>query len=248
MQNLLGDQLEEDIEVVIVNPNSPDADDAVAQKWAAQDDRVNYIFVPEREPYGTSWIRAWEAAKGDIVINANTDDRNFPPAAGLYHEAITTRIDEGVAFTYGGIAVLDEKTNRYTTGGIKPEFSRAKMSYECWAGPSVGWRNDVAFREAVDWDLMKRKSLEHSSAFDYWLWLYFMSLGHSGYSIQEILVEYMQRDDSIENSNRAKNNYETFASIAEFFPENFDTHLKPAAEFQTWPDLPDKNQWIKDRS
>lgn len=245
MHNLLAEQDEKDIEVVIVNPNSPDADDLIAQKWAAQDERVNYIYVPEREPYSTSWLRAWKAAKGDIVINANTDDRNFPPAARLYHDAIVCRKHEGVAFTYGGIAVMDEKTRRYTTGGLKPEFSREKMSYECWAGPSVGWRNDPDFRQEVDWDFMERRAIEHSSAFDYWLWLYFMSLGHSGYSIQEILVEYMQRDDSIENSNKAKNNYETYAAISEFFPENFDTHLQHAAEFRTFAAIPDKNEWIE---
>jgi len=248
MLNLLLEQDEKDIEVVVVNPNSPGGDDAIATKWAAEDDRVNYIYVPEREPYGASWVRAWGAATGDIVINANTDDRNFPRAAGLYHDAITSQRAAGVAFAYGGIAVLDQQTNRYTTGGLKPEFSREKMSYECWAGPSVGWRNDFDFRQEVDWDLMRRRADEHRSAFDYWLWLYFMSLGYDGYSIQEILVEYMQRDDSIENSSKATNNYETFASIAEFFPENFDTHLQPAAEFKSFPDLPDKQEWIEARS
>jgi hypothetical protein len=204
--------------------------------------------MPEREPYGTSWLRAWEAAKGDIVVNANTDDRLAPSAGRLYHEALTSRINEGVAFVYAGIAVVDEDTGRVINGGVKPPFDREVMKRECWAGPSVGWRNDDDFRNQINWSYMYRRSMEHTSAFDYWLWLYFMSMGHNGYVIPEILVEYTQCSQSIENRSPRQNNYETFASVAEFFPDQFDTHLKPAKEFKAFPNLPDKQAWIEARS
>ena len=74
---------------LIVVSVDPDTDDVVAKKWAARDERVKYIFHPEREPYGASWLRAWEAAKGEFVCNSNTDDFHHPDFTGVFHEVMS---------------------------------------------------------------------------------------------------------------------------------------------------------------
>jgi hypothetical protein len=148
-----------------------------------------------------------------------------------------------VGFGYAGIQVIKD-SGELVGGGLKPAFDFEIMSRECWAGPQVCWRNDEAFKKNLDWDLMFKRSEEYRSAFDYWLWLYFMSLGYHGFVIPQILTIYTQRAGSIENSNKALNNYETYSAISEFFGHNFKGHLKHAIEFEDFANRPPRDEWV----
>lgn len=246
LYDLLERQTDPDFEIVIVNPNSPGTDDAIARKWEASDPRVRYIYYEQREWYGESWLRAWKAAKAPLVCNSNTDDFHYP----RFTEVMTSEFNKHnisllgkLGFAYSGIDVMEEGGKR-VAAGIKPPFDREVMSRECWGGPQVVWRNDEAFRKSLNWELMTVRASEYRSAFDYWLWLYFMSEGYEGLSVQEILTLYVQRPGSIENSNKWANNYETYSSISEFYPHNFLNHLKHAKEFIEFDDRPNREEWI----
>lgn len=249
LADLLENQTDSDFEIVIVNPNSPGTDDVIARKWAALDERIKYIYYEEREWYGESWLRAWEAAKGKFVCNSNTDDFHLPRFTDVMykHMAVVTSpiqtAKDPVAFGYGGIIVVDESGQQRGVGQ-RPPFSFEQMSYECHAGPQVCWRNDENFRQAVDWTLMRKRASEYRSAYDFWMWLYFMSLGYHGLAVSEILTVYTQRADSIENSNKWANNWETFAAVSEFFPHHFSSKLKHAKEFGDFKQLPPRAEWI----
>jgi hypothetical protein len=246
--------------VVIVNPNSPGTDDIVAKKWQKlEPERVNYIFHDEREWYGASWLRAWRHAKGQFVANSNTDDLHYPEYTRVmydkfsealksvkFHRGMLRTEKPDIAFAYAGIHVINEK-GQTVTGGIKPPFDFDLFTRECWGGPQVLWRNDDDFKGFLNWDLMDQRASEHRSAFDYWLWLYFMSLGFHGLSIQQILTVYTQRPDSIENSNKWVNNYEAYSSISEFFPDNFESHLTHAVEFAIFGKRPQKDAWVESK-
>lgn len=252
LRNLLEEQTEKDLEVVIVVPNSPGTDAAIAAKWAGQDNRVNFIDHPVREPYGSSWLRAWQAAKSPYVCNSNADDFHGPHFTAIFDRvARETPPEKNVAFWYAGIVVIDEETMQVRGAGQRPPFNRERFSYECDGGPQVCWRNDELFKSKLDWDLMWRRSAEHMSAFDYWLWLYFMSLGFDGQSIPECLTYYTQRKFSIENRNKGQNTYEALASISEFFPHNFNPggiRYKDHPEFGDFSNLPPKDEWVKVRN
>lgn len=238
-------QNDPNFEIVIVNPNSPGTDDFIAKKWSDLDNRIKYIYHDKREWYGESWLRAWKAASGDFVINSNTDDFHEHITTSCVHEEMTNAINSNrkIGFAYGGITVINK--DRHILGkGLKPKFDFDVMSRECWAGPQVVWRNDDEFKNSLDWDLMSKRASQYKSAFDYWLWLYFMSLGYHGHVIQKFLTVYMQREDSIENSNKWLNNWETYAAISEFFPHNFNNYLKHAAEFKDFNNLPSKDDWV----
>lgn len=250
LADLLEKQTDPDFEIVIVNPNSPGTDEIVAQKWAAVDSRIKYVYHEQREWYGASWMRAWRHASGEFVCNSNTDDYHHPRFTEIMHtymSVATSRMHatkNEVAFGYAGIHVIDEK-KQIKGGGYRPAFDFEKMSYECGAGPQVCWRNDERFKSRLDWSLIDLRANTYRSAFDYWLWLYFMSLGYHGVAVPEILTVYTQRPDSIENSNKWQNNWETFAAISEFFPHHFTGHLKHAREFADFKNLPDKQEWIE---
>ncbi len=260
LRNLLQEQTETDLEVVIVVPDSPGIDAAIAAKWASQDSRVNFINHPVREPYGSSWLRAWQAAKAPLVCNSNADDFHHPKFTETFYNTVNTNFlttqifkpgNMGTAFWYAGIIVIDEETKQVKGAGQRPPFNYEKFSYECDGGPQVCWRNDETFKSKLDWDLMWKRSKEHTSAFDYWLWLYFMSLGFHGHSIPECLTYYTQRKCSIENRNKGQNTYEALASISEFFPQNFNpggVRYKDHPEFGDFSNLPPKSDWIQLRN
>jgi glycosyltransferase involved in cell wall biosynthesis len=246
IHNLINRQDDPEFEIIIVNPNSPGTDDAIARKWEATDPRVRYIYYEQREWYGASWLRGWKAASAPLVCNSNTDDLHYPGFTRImseaFDDAMLTSLGK-MGFAYAGIHVVDVD-GRTIAGGVKPPFDREVMSRECWGGPQVVWRNDPEFLDSLNWNLMEVRANEYRSAFDYWLWLYFMSLGYDGLSVPEILTIYTQRSDSIENSNKHENNWETYSSIAEFFPHNFLNHLKHAKEFSDFDSRPEREEWV----
>lgn len=246
LANLLENQTDPDLEIIIINPNSPGTDGLIAQKWANTDSRVQYIYHDKREPYGSSWLRAWRAANGKFVMNSNTDDFHEPRTTELIYKHMGTlalRSDKKYAFAYGGLTVVNEK-GQIVGKSLKPPFDFELMSRECWAGPQVAWRNDKEFVDSLDWGHLEKRASVLSSGYDYGQWLYFMSLGYQGYVIPEFLTVYTQRPDSLENSNKWLNNWDTFVSIAEYFPHHFQTHLKKHQEFvERWPHVPHRQTW-----
>jgi glycosyltransferase involved in cell wall biosynthesis len=247
LNNLLNEQTEKAIEVVIVNPNSPGADGAIAEYWTSIDSRVRYIEVPFRETYGSSWLRAWKAAAGEFVCNANVDDKLHPEFSTKMYSYMSSMFNK-VGFGYSDIHVVRESDLRVVGISSKKWFDLDTFSYECHAGPAVMWRNSESFNASLDWTLMEKRATQHVSAFDYWLWLYMCSLGYYGCVLKEALVWYLQRPDSIEHQNYGgASTYESLASISEFFPHHFRNRLKEFKEFVDFSNLPPKDEWVAKR-
>lgn len=238
--NLLNEQTEKDIEVVVVNPNSPSTDDAIAREWAERDNRIRYIYINRREPYGTSWLWAWRESTAPYVCNANTDDFIDPTFTTEIFNAFE-QLPENIAFLYPWMRIVGEDLQLKGLSQ-KPPYDREIFKKECWAGPMVTWRNSML--DILDFNLIWKRSWEHTSAFDYWLWLYMLSKGYNGHCLPKLLATYVQRPDSIENRRPAQNTYESLASIAEFFSECLP-HKFP--EFKSYPYLPSKEDWITNR-
>lgn len=245
LRNLFCEQTDDDSEVIVVDSASPEAESDIVQKWQTFfPDRVKYIKQSERTNYGVSWLEGWKIAEGELCCNANADDLLSNAFTRKVYDAYRQSLILGgkpIAFIYTGIQVVDEN-GRGVAAGQRPPFDRNTNSYECHQGPSVAWATNL--RYSLDWDLMYKRANEYKSAFDYWLWLYFMSLGFDGLAVPDILTIYLQRKDSIENSNKHENNYETYSAISEFFPHNFNSHLKHAKEFSDFTNLPPRDEWI----
>lgn len=245
LNNLLCEQTQENIEVIIVNPNSPGTDDIIAKSWAEKDSRINYIELPIRETYGCSWIRAFEVAKGEFCCNANVDDLMDPHFTEKIY-AFFIQQQPNIAFCYTDLYIVQEATGKRALSRKQP-FDLDYFTRNCTAGPAVTWRNDDKFRSLMDWDLMKKRAAIHTSAYDYWQWLYFCSLGFEGAHLPEPLISYLQRPSSLEHQNYGTySTWQSLASIAEFYPRNFATHL-PEKEFANFPIVPDKDSWVEAR-
>lgn len=258
----LTEQTEQDYEAIVVNPNSPENDGEIAQDWAAKDKRVKYIYVPYRETYGSSWLRTWQVAEGEIVVNKNVDDLIDPRYGETvlkYAQGTSWHDTPRHIFWYTGLNIVNEY-GQLLSQVIKPPFDKEVYSYQCMGGPVLAWRNDIAIQDyglLRHRDLIRKRAEEYVSAFDYWLILFFLSKDWLGFSIPEILVTYTQRPDSIEHVNYGTvSTYESLAAISEFFPHHFNVGECQTLggrlsleypEFADFNNLPPKEEWVRCR-
>lgn len=239
----LQNQTMRDFAIIIINPASPDKDDEVARRWLDNDDRVHYLYQDEREPYGQSWLRGWKYAYEELdskyVCNANTDDLRHPRCGELLYGGIEAAGDK-IAFAYPGIDVYDE-AGRFVTGGERAPFDREVFKRECHGGPNVLWRSSLL--KEISWDIAWNRAKIITSAFDYWLWLKFMSLGYDGLAVSGRLVRYTQRPGSIEHLAGMSSVWQSLCCIAEFFPETLSSI--DADDFAEWPFVPECESWCE---
>jgi glycosyltransferase involved in cell wall biosynthesis len=217
VENLLQQDIDE-YEIIIVDSASQDDSVAIAKRWQSNDRRVGLIQQPKRTPYGVSWLDGWKAACGRVVGNSNTDDRSYQWRARKVMDAMRgrniTRDVKPPAFYYGG---YETRVDGVTTAkGVPPPYSVEDMSQLFRCGVHVHWDNGL--RNKVDWGLMYERAYQYKSAFDYWLVLYFMSLGAEGIPINSCFSIYNQRKDSLEQSDKERNTFESLRAIEEFFP------------------------------
>jgi CRISPR system Cascade subunit CasB len=115
-----------DLEVIAVDDCSPDASGAIADEFAARDERVRTVRLPENVGLGRARNAGLEHATGDYVLFLDSDDTLTPGAL----QAITDRIEEtggpdvlvyDYARTYWtGEAVRNQYADRLTQDGPAP--------------------------------------------------------------------------------------------------------------------------------
>ena len=229
IENLLSQDLEE-FELIIVDSKSTDASLAIAKGWADRDERIKIVEQTARTPYGVSWLDGWKVARGFVVGNSNSDDRSYQWRGRKVLDARQvrgiTREVKPPAFYYGGYETRVDGAVRAI--GTPPPFSVQDMSQFFRCGVHVHWDNHL--RSSVDWDRMYKAANEYKSAFDYWLVLYFMSLGAEGIPINSCFSIYNQRRDSLEQSDKERNTFESLRAIEEFYPNG---HSITALEAET---------------
>jgi len=214
-----------DFEHIVVDSASTDDGVRIITSWQAKDNRIKLIQQNERTPYGTSWLEGWHAATGSIVTNTNTDDRSYQwrgdQVMTQYRARHITRDVKPPAFYYGGYETRVDGV--VTAKGLPPQYSVDDMSRFFRCGVHIHWDNHE-LRNIVDWDVMHQAAEEYTSAFDYWLVLYFMSLGAVGVPIPSSFSIYNQRSDSLEQGNKRLSNFEALRAIQTFYPNGRAIH------------------------
>lgn len=235
-------QSHDDFEHIIVDSRSNDRSTEIIRKWQEKDKRIKLIEQSERTPYGVSWLIGWRRAEGKIVTNSNTDDRSHPwRGVTVMNEFNKTAMLRWVKhqFYYGG---YETRVNGIAvTKGVPPPYTSEDLQRFFRCGVHVHWDN--ALRGAVDWELMFKAGREYRSAFDYWLVLYFMSLGAVGVSIPNCFSIYNQRSDSLEQSDKELNTFEAMRAINTFYPGGKAMH---DLETKTRYDAPEFYEKFKD--
>jgi glycosyltransferase involved in cell wall biosynthesis len=239
-------QSEGDFELIVVDSASTDGSVKIVKEWMERDDRIKLIEQPERTPYGVSWLTGWLQASGDIVGNANSDDRSYAwrGTQVLMHRDQARELDgmlkqDPKHFYYGGYETRVDGV--VTAKGHPPPYTEGDLQRFFRCGIHVHWDNSL--RDRVDWEMMMNAGNEYRSAFDYWLVLYFTSLGATGVSIPSCFSIYNQRADSLEQSDKELSSFEGMRAIRTFYPGGPVDH---DLETKTRVDSPEYYKRFKD--
>lgn len=185
------------MEIVIINSNSPENEDEIIRELIAGRPNVVYHKTPERETLYKAWNRAIELSSGKYITNANTDDRHLPHALERMAQALEARAD--CILAYADIAVTDDP--QVTVGASPvpcqyrwPEYDRQLYFINSFAGPQPMWRRSAHERYGFFDPEMK-------SAGDYDLFLRFAAGDEKFLHIPEVLGLMLRSNDSVGLSN-----------------------------------------------
>ncbi len=237
IENLL-QQSDEDFEHIIVDSKSTDRSVEIVREWQKKDDRVKLIEQPVRTPYGVSWLLGWQQAQGQVVSNSNADDRSYPWRGTKVMNAANYE-NIGHNFYYGGYETRIDGV--MTAKGFPPPYNEGDLQRFFRCGVHIHWDNSL--RHIARWETMFQAGREYTSAFDYWLVLYFMSLGANGVAIPNCFSIYNQREDSLEQSDKELSSFEGLRAISAFFPGGQAVY---DLETKTKVDSPEYYQRYKD--
>jgi glycosyltransferase involved in cell wall biosynthesis len=88
-----------EMEIVVIDSNSQEGEGAIVQNFQRNFDRIRYVRTPQRETVYKAWQRGVDMAKGEYVINANTDDLFVEPALSILAEHLDHHPE--IAAAYG---------------------------------------------------------------------------------------------------------------------------------------------------
>lgn len=185
------------LEIVIINSNSPENEDEIIRELIAGRPNVIYRKTPERETLYKAWNRAIELSSGRYITNANTDDRHLPYALERMAQALEARPD--CILAYADIAVTDDPQVTVGTSPVPcqyrwPEYNRQLYFINSFAGPQPMWRRSAHERYGFFDPEMK-------SAGDYDLFLRFAAGEEKFLHIPEVLGLMLRSNDSVGLSN-----------------------------------------------
>ena len=139
----------ENLEILFVDDGSNDESRQIAEKYAAQDERLKPVYFDKNQGALAAHANSWSRVKGDIIYQYSSDDsihdpdffqlgvdalKAYPEASGFYGEAALIDADDG--------HFLGKMGNTSPAGFIKPsDFLRGFLSLGYFVpGISSLWR------------------------------------------------------------------------------------------------------------
>lgn len=157
IEDLLAQTLGKEVEIIIVDSNSPQNEKKIIDEYLPGNDNIKYLRTPETESMYTSWNRGIEMSSGRYITNANVDDRLAPFAL----EKLVAEIekDEKTGLVYGDYFVspvenesFDEASRNERTIHITDMYSPLRLLNGYMCGPQSLWRREVHTLHKIHFD------------------------------------------------------------------------------------------------
>jgi glycosyltransferase involved in cell wall biosynthesis len=153
-------QTYERMEVIVVDDASPDDCAAIAQRYAASDDRVRVIERADNGGVSEAFNTGFDASRGQYLTRLAQDDVFREDAT----ECMVSFLEAhpGVALTYCDFQVIDDRGNVIGRRRVPP--SEKALRFRNDIGLCVMWRRKV-------WEALGGFSSDYDTAedFEYWL-------------------------------------------------------------------------------
>lgn len=206
LEDLEAQTLAGDLEIVIVDADSPEGEDAIVEEFQKRYDNIRYIRTPERIGIYPAWNLAVRASSGAFLTPMSTNDRLAPDAYQRLLEALERHPEAGLAYGDSYLTNVPHETfQRHTRspdygGEFRwPQYSYEDLLVNCRVGPHPLWRRslhaevgyfDGRYKAIGDQDFWLRIALKHPlvhiPVFTGLAWITKDSLSGQNSSLQEI--------------------------------------------------------------
>lgn len=170
LEDLENQTIADRLEIIVVNSNSQQNEDAIVKEFRKKYDNITYIKTEQRENLYTAWNRAVKIARGRFLTNANTDDRHRKDALEILANALLENPD--VALVYSDQVITDTPNPTFENHHViqtakRPEYSHKRLLFGCCVGSQPMWRKklhdelgcfDDTLDSAADWEFWLRIS------------------------------------------------------------------------------------------
>jgi glycosyltransferase involved in cell wall biosynthesis len=174
------------LEIVVINSGSQEAEEAVVREFQARYPRMVYEKTLQRETLYAAWNRGIAMASGQYLTNANTDDRHRPDAL----ERLARELDErNVGLVYGDSLATRHPNETFERNRAEwvlrwPDFSLRQFLLGHLCGAQPMWRRSA--HEAVG---LFDPQFIVAGDLDFFLRL---TARFGGYHVREILGLYLK--------------------------------------------------------
>ena len=152
----------------MLNSGSPENESEIVAEYQSKHPRI-VLVETERESLYAAWTRGWKLAKGEYLINCNTDDRLAPDALAVLGRELDANPD--VDLVYGDCLVTfgENETwerNSATRFYVYPDFFAPGSLLRFQFSPTPMWRRSVSDRVGYfDGNLKRAGDLEFNIRF-----------------------------------------------------------------------------------
>jgi len=204
LQDLLQQTLNDRLEIIIVDSNSPENERAIVEKYMRENENIKYIRTNTCETVYQAWNRGIKAARGKYLTNANTDDRLRPDALEILAQELEQ--NQSVVLVYGDFFITNIENMHYIGHircgySIKPDYEPDIMLSGCHMGPQPMWRKSIHDKLGYFDD-----SLESAGDYEFWCRI---ATKYDMKHVNQFLGLYYHNPEGIVNRNVTKNNRET---------------------------------------
>lgn len=135
-----------ELEIIIIDGNSEQNEAEIVQEYQAKYPNIVYQRISERLTLYAAWNLGIQAARGQYVTNANSDDRHHPEA----FEVMAHYLDEHseIALVYADQLITRVANDTWATTQAAerwnwPPFSYSELERRCVTGSQPMWRKSL---------------------------------------------------------------------------------------------------------
>ena len=144
LENLFLQTLWQNMEVILVNCNSPENEETIIKKYTSRYENLRYIKLDYNPGIYRAWNLVIKKAEGKYITNSYAADRYREDAFEILVH--TLEVNPRKALAYAGFYVTEKEND--TFGHNYSFWKPQKFDYEflhkrCYIGPSPVWRRSV---------------------------------------------------------------------------------------------------------